>query len=132
MNCPYCGSKTQVTNSRLQKRANQVWRRRQCTQCTSVFTTLEAVDTAQALAVQNGKRLEPFQRDKLLLDVYDSLRHRKTAVTDATALIDTIQKQLLPFVDQATLSIEAITEVTAVALERFDLIAATHYRAFYH
>jgi transcriptional regulator NrdR family protein len=81
--------------------------------------------------VQSGKHVEAFQRDKLLLDVYDSLRHRKTAISDATALTDTIQKQLLPFVEQASLPVEAITEVTALTLENFDPIAATHFRAFH-
>lgn len=131
MVCIYCGQETQVINSRHQKRTNQVWRRRKCLACQAVFTTLEGVDAAQALRVKNGKRFEPFSRDKLLLSIYDSLRHRKTAVTDATGLTATVMSLLYQSISEATLERESIVEITSAVLERFDKAAATHFRAFH-
>jgi transcriptional regulator NrdR family protein len=92
---------------------------------------LEAADTSQALRIRTVSGLQPFSRDTLLLSVYDSLRHRKTAVTDATALTTTIIGNLYGLVEDATVPRDAITEVTTAVLERFDPVAATHYRAFH-
>lgn len=85
----------------------------------------------QALRVRKDNRHEPFSRDKLLLSVYDSLRHRKTATTDSTAITGTILSQLYPFIDKATLERDSIAEITAAVLERFDQPAAVSYRAFH-
>jgi transcriptional repressor NrdR len=131
MVCVYCGSDTQVTNSRHQKRANQVWRRRKCTSCGAIFSTLEGIDTSQALSVQKKNGLEPFSRDTLLITVYDSLRHRKTALRDATALTATIISTLTPLADNAVIDRDVVATVTATVLQRFDKPAATHYRAFH-
>jgi transcriptional repressor NrdR len=131
MVCIYCGHATQVINSRHQKKANQVWRRRQCTNCQAIFTTHEAVDTTQALRIRRNKTYQPFSRDTLLLSIYDSLRHRKTAVADATALTATILAKLQPLIHDATLDRGDITKVAAAVLTRFDQPAAIHYQAFH-
>lgn len=132
MVCIYCSSETKVSNSRLQKKANQVWRRRACTSCGAVFTTLEAVEASQALRVRHTpKHSEPFSRDTLLLSIYDSLKHRKTAVTDATALTATVLGKLYPLIHEATLERDDIVAIASETLRRFDPVAATHYQAFH-
>jgi len=131
MVCIYCGSDTKVTNSRHQKRRNQVWRRRRCLACGNIFSTLEVADLSQALMVDKNGRLEPFQREKLLLSVYESLRHRKDAVEAASALTQTIIGQLLIQISNASLDRNIITEITAVALDRFDHAAGVQYTAFH-
>jgi transcriptional repressor NrdR len=131
MVCVYCGSETKVTNSRHQKRHNQVWRRRKCLACGNIFSSLEVVDLSQALMVDKNGRLEPFQREKLLLSIYESLRHRKDAVEAATALTQTIVGQLIAQIVNASLPRNTITEITAVALARFDHAAGVQYTAFH-
>lgn len=131
MVCIYCGSDTQVTNSRHQKRANQVWRRRKCLNCGALFSTTEGADTSQALSVQKKNGLEPFSRDMLLLSVYDSLRHRKTALQDATALTSTIISALTPLADNAVIERDVIVTITTTVLGRFDKPAAISYSAFH-
>lgn len=131
MVCIYCGGKTQVINSRHTKKANEVWRRRSCLACKAVYTSRESVDTQQALRVDKNKHFEPFSRDILLLSIHDSLRHRKTATTDATALTDTVLTQLYPRITQASLSTQDIKTITLATLSRFDKVAATHYNAFH-
>ena len=133
MVCIYCGASTSVTNSRHQKRANQVWRRRRCEACQSVVTTVEGVDYAASISLKTTSgALEPFQRDILFISVYDSLRHRKTAVSDAEALTATILKQL-PVCFDATTAVdrEKLVNLTATTLQRFDSAAAVQYRAFH-
>jgi len=132
MVCIYCGSETKVTNSRHQRRANNVWRRRQCVSCNTVFSTIESPDIELSITIrQSNGRLEPFLRDKLLVSVYDSLKHRKSALTDATALTATIVTRAYELADQALIERDALVEITYVVLERFDTVAATHYQAYH-
>lgn len=131
MVCIYCSGSTSVINSRHQKKANQVWRRRACTACNAVFTTLEAPDTSLSIRIRRNGTLEAFSREKLLLSLYDSLRHRKTSVEDATGLTGTVMTSLYPLVDQAVLERDTVVEVVNSVLNRFDKVAATHYAAFH-
>lgn len=131
MVCIYCGSGTNVTNSRHQKRLNHVWRRRKCELCHAIFTTTEMADAVSTLRVNNSGALEPFLRDNLLLSVFDSLRHRKSALTDATGLTATIVSNIYDVADNAVIDREAIVAISSVVLERFDHVAATHYKAFH-
>lgn len=132
MVCIQCGAETKVTNSRHQKRANQVWRRRQCLKCGTVFTTEEQADYSAAWQVSGWEgRLEPFSRDKLLLSLYDSLKHRPTALRDAGGLVETIIGRLAEHLSNGTVEASAIAQISQVALNRFDDAASVSYRAFH-
>lgn len=131
MVCVYCSSDTQVTNSRHQKRKNTVWRRRKCASCGAIFTTTEVAESAQALSVVSDRGLEPFLRDKLFVSVYGSVRHRKSALADATGLTDTIVASIYSLANDAAIEQGVISEVTYTVLERFDAVAAMHYGAFH-
>jgi transcriptional repressor NrdR len=132
MVCIYCGGTTQVTNSRLQKRVNQVWRRRLCIQCNNTFTTHEIVEFGGSIAVKHSPRkLEPFSRDKLFISIYESCKHRPAAISNANALTQTIIGLLREHITDGTLERDIIATVTAVVLERFDEAAGTVYRAYH-
>lgn len=132
MVCIYCGNETKVTNSRHQKRANNVWRRRQCLGCHTVFSTIESPDMELSITVKrlNGD-LQPFLRDHLLVSVYDSLKHRKSALMDATRLTDTVLGNLYALTESSVLERDVIVTVVTTVLEHFDTVAATHYAAFH-
>lgn len=132
MVCIYCGGKTQVINSRPQKRTNQVWRRRECRQCQAVFTTGEAVDYSAAWVVQNkANAIAPFSRDKLLMSIHKSVQHRTTAVTDAGDLADTVIHTLVRMRPGATITSSQLVQIIQVVLNRFDTAASVHYAAFH-
>lgn len=131
MVCIYCGSDTSVTNSRHQKRQNQVWRRRYCASCSSTFTTLEKTDLFTALSVADKNHYKPFLRDKLFLSLYDSLKHRKTALNDATALTDTIISKLMLCIKDGRVENSMIAKTALDVLNRFDKAAATSYAAYH-
>jgi transcriptional repressor NrdR len=133
MVCTYCGGPTSVVNSRHQKRANQVWRRRRCDNCQSVVTTVEGLDYAASLSIKTGTgALRPFQRDILFISVYDSLRHRKTAVSDAEALTATILRELpRTFTAERAVDRAELIRLVVSTLQRFDKAAAVQYAAFH-
>jgi transcriptional repressor NrdR len=131
MVCVHCGGQTAVTNSRRQQRRNQIWRRRRCSACGAVFTTIEQADHSAVWLVSINKTLQPFSRDKLLFSLHQSCRHRQHPVEDAAALADTIIRKLQSQVSDGTLDSRAIARITQVTLNRFDRVASVHYQAFH-
>ncbi|HSX23639.1 MAG TPA: hypothetical protein VLE74_00900 [Candidatus Saccharimonadales bacterium] len=83
------------------------------------------------MSVKQGKHLEPFSRDKLFLSIHDSLKHRKTAQSDATGLTDTIISRLYPHITDGSVDAQGITAKAANVLKRFDKAASVHYLAFH-
>lgn len=132
MVCVYCSADTQVINSRLQKRLNQVWRRRRCLACGNAFTTHESTDLAAALAVRySSKDVQPFSRDKLFTSLYESCKHRPQAISDADGLAQTVIGLLLRQVSDGSLDRRDIVVAAIQVLSRFDSTAAAVYKAFH-
>jgi len=134
MVCIYCGKQTRITNSRPQKRQSATWRRHHCTACGAIFTSLERVDYSSSLSFKDGEsHIIPFDRDNLYLSLYESCRHRPSAIPDATALTDTVIAKLLAR-NQTPAGLVTRNELVAVvvtALQRFDRVACTHYAAYH-
>lgn len=129
MNCPYCNHNTKVTNSRSRSKGTQKWRRRRCSSCSSIWTTHEVIDLSTSHKIKDFVgNFQPFSRDKLFISILDSLRHRKTALSDATALTDTIMARILaqktPVLTTGDLSAISNTVITA-----FDKTAGAVYSA---
>ncbi|HEY8999421.1 MAG TPA: hypothetical protein VIM53_03845 [Candidatus Saccharimonadales bacterium] len=134
MVCVYCGSATKVINSRKQRRGNGIWRRRECLACGAVFTSRELADLSESLRVaQNSskKKLAPFTRDRLFIDIYESCRHRPTALGDAASLTQTVIDKLLAATSNGVIERNEIVKASATILKRFDSAAATFYAAYH-
>lgn len=129
MVCPYCSSKTQVTNSRSRAGGTEVWRRRECLSCKQIWTTNEHIDLASSHRIHTSENaLEPFSREKLFVSIKDSLAHRKTALEDATALTDTVLAAVLRQ-KQANIQVSQLISIVHEVLQRFDPTAAAVYSA---
>lgn len=132
MVCTYCSSETHVINSRHQKRANNVWRRRKCLNCNRIVTTVEQIDYEKTWTVAYLNESEqPFLRDKLLISLYQSCRHRPTALPDALGLTDTVISRLRLAVTDGSVTPTAIATICSETLRRFDKTAATVYKAYH-
>ena len=128
MVCPYCKKDSSVVNSRHQKRSNSVWRRRKCTGCGAIWTSLERPDYATVWRVSKAKGLFVFRPETLLISLYMALKHRKTPDIDAqyvsNTVIDKLQKS-----GQAQLPAALIAKTTYDILRRYDKTAAAVYKA---
>ncbi|MDB5181685.1 MAG: nrdR [Candidatus Saccharibacteria bacterium] len=132
MVCIYCSSDTKVTNSRLQKRSNSVWRRRHCKGCGSIFSTKEHVDYEKSIVVQSPEgAISPFLRDKLFTSIYRSCQHRETALQDTIGITDTVIDKIWNLSQDGKLNAEVIAAATMKTLKRFDQPAAISYQAFH-
>lgn len=128
MKCIYCGGATGVTNSRRQKRSNQVWRRRKCRACGAVFTSHEAIDLSSALAVDSG-RDTPFISDILFTEVLLALQDRKDCYLAAREVTSTVIRELLKLPDVPRVDPKQISQTTAKVLKRLDKRAYLRYVA---
>ncbi len=75
--------------------------------------------------------LTPFLRDKLLVSIYNSCRHRSDALQDAGALTDTVIGKLSEVADEGVIYPDKLSELVHAILLSFDQVAATHYKAFH-
>ena len=127
MVCIYCGADTKVSNSRLQKRNNQIWRRRQCLGCQAIFTSHEAIDLSSGLLV-GLEAPKAFNEDLLYSDLLMALKDRKDAYTAAREACYTVIQQLLKLPQKPQFTTTDISRVCAVVLKRLDQPA---YHRFY-
>ena len=128
MVCIYCGSNTSVSNSRFLKQTNQVWRRRLCGKCQAIFTTRESIELSSAVMLsKQGGVLVKFSRDHLFISVFESCKHRKKPVDDATAITQTIIAKLDESMTKGVIDMVDIVGVTLVVLQHFDTTAAAVY-----
>jgi transcriptional repressor NrdR len=131
MVCIYCGGDLAVSNSRPQKSRNQTWRRRPCKACGAVFTSLEHLDLASSLTVAKNDQLQPFDRDRLFISLYESLRHRPAAMSDARELASTVTVHIIKNATNGSVEARTICQQTLNTLRKFDQTAAMHYAAFH-
>jgi transcriptional regulator NrdR family protein len=131
MVCIYCGSATQVTNSRHQKRANFVWRRRKCLNCQAVTTSIEKADLITSIVVtKKDGRIEPFYEEKLFVSVLKSLEHRQNYTVNARSLTDTAIAKLTQQIKKPQLTTSDIAQVVSDVLKHYDLAALVKYSSF--
>lgn len=80
---------------------------------------------------QTAKRLEPLQRDKLLISIYDSCKHRSTAYDDASELTTTCLNDIIQSNVNGVVERNVIVSIVGSVLNRFDSVAATMYQAYH-
>ena len=132
MVCVYCGGSTRVSNSRPLVRSNRIWRRRSCKNCQAVFTTVELYDPSQTwMVVVAGSQPAAFMSEKLFLSIYESLKHRPSALRDAKYITETVINKLSRTTNNGLISNVLIAKTVSISLNRFDKVARTHYQAFH-
>lgn len=120
MVCIYCSGKTSVTNSRFQKRNNQVWRRRKCRSCGAIFTTHEAILLEDSLSVERNGKTEKFLADKLYTEVLLAVQDLPDCYSVAKELTATITQNLLKHASEGLIKAQAISFETSSVLKRFN------------
>lgn len=126
MLCPYCASESKVVNSRHQKRLNSVWRRRRCLNCHAIWTTDEQIRGSSAFMVQDDELVD-FAPEKLLISLYEALKHRKTAEIDAQYIKNTVIKNI-QLNGEPVITVEQIVAECVAVLRNFDKLASDLYK----
>jgi transcriptional repressor NrdR len=128
MFCINCFHKnTSVVNSRPNKKQPQIWRRRSCTACGTVFTTYERPSLADNKPVHlpSGKT-DTFNLGKLIISITKAFTHAPhEAEYNALWLAQTVEDTLST--EREVVTPEDIEATTHQILQRFDELAAIQY-----
>lgn len=129
MICINCFHKnTSVINSRAHKKNYSVWRRRKCTQCQTIFTTLEKPSLTHGFPVAEGGTSKTFNLGRLVVSIAEAFTHAPVQGKEhALALAETVESTLTSQVRE--ISKEDIEAVTHQVLKHFDELAALQYAA---
>jgi transcriptional repressor NrdR len=122
-------SRTTVTNSRASKKQPQVWRRRQCPKCETIFTTHErpSLSANTPVHLSNGTA-DVFNSGKLLLSIAKAFTHApEEAQYNAMWLTQTVEMTLST--QQPHLTPEDIEAAVHQVLKQYDELAAMQYAA---
>ena len=134
MRCPHCGERdTRVVDSRDLDEAATIRRRRECTMCSTRFTTYERVEAARLVIVKRDGTRQEFDRDKLAAGLRKALTRRPVSDDAAEIAADGIEAELraagsseVPSSRVGALAMEALRGIDQIAYIRF----ASVYQSF--
>lgn len=127
LNCFH--TNTAVTNSRPHKKRPQIWRRRTCPKCQTVFTTYERPSLAEnkPISLADGST-DTFNLGKLILSIARAFTHApQEAEYNALWIAQTVEETLSA--ERTVLTPEDIEAATHQTLKHFDELAAIQYAA---
>jgi transcriptional repressor NrdR len=132
--CPVCGATdSRVVDSRDLDEGATIRRRRECSACSSRFTTYERAEAARLTILKRGGEREEFDRDKLADGLRKALTRRPVAEDAAQRAADEIEAQLraqgiseVPSRRVGELAMERLRAIDQIAYIRF----ASVYESF--
>jgi transcriptional repressor NrdR len=134
MRCPFCLSQdTRVIDSRLADDGDSVRRRRECTECSERFTTLEKAHLRLPQIIKNDGKREAYNEEKLRGGLQRALEKRPVDTNAIEAAIHRIEHNLMTHGEREVPSrligewvMNELSELDQVAYVRF----ASVYRSF--
>lgn len=92
MECPYCSTKTKVTDKRDSHKG--IRRRRECLKCKKRFTTHEKIIQHDFYIIKKDKSREKFDREKLEKGIEKAFEKRPVSKEKIERMINEIEEQL--------------------------------------
>lgn len=134
MRCPQCGERdTRVVDSRDLDESATIRRRRECTACSTRFTTYERIEVARLVVVKRDGTRQEFDREKLAAGLRKALTRRPVPDDAADAAADAIEAELraagsteVPSSRVGALAMEHLRSIDQIAYIRF----ASVYQSF--
>ena len=129
MRCPWCGYEdTKVIDSRSVEGKKR--RRRNCTQCGRRFTTYEIVERPLLMVAKRDGSFEPFNRNKLIGGIVNSIKKRPVKMEQVNALVDEIEAELANEM-VSTVSPDRIGTMVMERLRKIDTVAYVRFASVY-
>jgi transcriptional repressor NrdR len=134
MRCPQCGEReTRVVDSRDLDDSATIRRRRECSACSTRFTTYERIEAARLIVVKRDGTRQEFDRDKLVSGLRKALTRRPVPDGAAEQAADQIEAELraagagdVPSSRIGALAMEHLRGIDQIAYIRF----ASVYQSF--
>jgi len=134
MRCPQCGEReTRVVDSRDLDDSVTIRRRRECSACSTRFTTYERIEAARLVVVKRDGTRQEFDRDKLAAGLRKALTRRPVRDGVAETAADEIEAELrsagaseIPSSRIGALAMDKLRDIDQIAYIRF----ASVYQSF--
>ena len=131
MHCPFCGAQdTKVYDSRLTPEGDQVRRRRECTSCSSRFTTFEKAELQFPRVIKTDGARENFNEDKVRAGIQRAMEKRPVSIEDVELALNHIRRKLMTIEDREIES-RSIGEMVMDELEQIDHVAYVRFASVY-
>ena len=128
MQCPYCGKKSRVVDTR--SAGEGVRRRRECQICGRRFTTYERVAPIRVMVVKADGRREEFDRDKLMAGVRKASAKRPVSSEAIDDMVSGIEGELYSRGEREVQS-RVIGEMVMERLRGLDDVAYVRFASVY-
>ena len=129
MRCPFCGEEdTKVIDSRSIEGKKK--RRRMCAKCGRRFTTFESVERPLIIVAKRDGSYEPFNRNKLLAGIFNSVKKRPVQPETVNSIVDEIEAQLANEM-VAEVSPDRIGSMVMERLRKIDPVAYVRFASVY-
>ena len=128
MQCPYCGKKSRVVDTR--SAGEGVRRRRECQICGRRFTTYERVAPIRVMVVKADGRREEFDRDKLMAGVRKASAKRPVSSEAIDDMVSGIEGELYSRGEREVQS-RIIGEMVMERLRGLDDVAYVRFASVY-
>ena len=122
---------TKVIDSRDTEDLRATRRRRECLRCKKRFTTYERVENINLMVVKKDKRIEAFDRDKLMKGILKACEKRPVNISDIEKMVDEIEYELREQ-KGVEVSSKLIGELVMTKLKKIDKVAYIRFASVYH
>ena len=129
MRCPFCGEEdTKVMDSRSIEGKKK--RRRACLKCGKRFTTFESVERPLVMVAKRDGSFEPFNRNKLLAGIYNSIKKRPVKMEAVNGIVEEIEAELANEM-VTVVSPDRIGSMVMERLQKIDPVAYVRFASVY-
>ncbi|HAG12529.1 MAG TPA: transcriptional regulator NrdR [Ruminococcus sp.] len=129
MRCPWCGEEdTKVIDSRSVDGKKK--RRRCCVKCGRRFNTFECVERPLLMVAKRDGSFEPFNRNKLIGGIVNSIKKRPVSMEQVNGLVDEIEAELANEM-VSTVSPDRIGTMVMERLQKIDTVAYVRFASVY-
>jgi len=131
MKCPFCSGITdRVVDSRENKEAQSIRRRRECLSCKRRYTTYERVDEIPYMVVKKDGRRELFDRQKVLAGLMRACEKRPVSMNQLEEIVNEIESKAIDSPDRE-ISSGAMGEMVMNRLRDLDKVAYVRFASVY-
>lgn len=131
MKCPYCGhDESRVIDSRPTEENNSIRRRRECTTCTSRFTTYERIEDVNLIVVKRDNNREAFNRDKIINGIIRACEKRPVTAEEIEGVALRVETKLSNLLKKEINS-QQIGELVMDELKDLDEVAYVRFASVY-
>jgi transcriptional repressor NrdR len=129
--CPYCShADNRVIDSRLSREANEIRRRRECSECRRRFTTRERLAEVLPKVVKRDERREEFVREKVVTAMQKACEKRPVSADDLDRVADRIERHVQELGEKEVTS-RLIGERVMAELVELDVLAAARFASVF-